>query len=37
MSDWKQRVADELEQAWQNGEMSHRDACEELAELDGER
>jgi len=37
MSDYRQRIADKLEEAWQNGEISHRDACEELAELDGER
>lgn len=36
MSDYQQRVADELEQAWMNGEISYRDACDELAEMDGE-
>lgn len=30
---YNQRVEDELEQAWLNGEISHADACFELDEL----
>ena len=35
-SNYLQCKADELEQAWRNGQISYQDACDELEELDGE-
>lgn len=37
MSDYRQRIDEELEQAWLNGEISYRDACEEADELWGDQ
>ncbi|MET3923810.1 hypothetical protein [Arthrobacter sp. UYEF20] len=35
-STYRQRRAQELERAWQNGEISYQNACDEMEELDGE-
>ena len=34
MSDYGQRIADELEQAWLDGEIGYADACAELDAFD---
>ncbi|MET3922262.1 hypothetical protein ABIB26_003221 [Arthrobacter sp. UYEF20] len=35
-STYRKRIASGLEQAWRDGEISYRDACHGMEELDGE-